>query len=265
MNDKTGYPECLCYVNKRRAADEYRFCGSERRDVYSLHYVVSGRGKVIIDGVEYGVEAGQSFIIYPYTTAVLMCDKNDPWEYKSIEIRALELSQNFAMTAFGRNNPVTPPLPKDIFEKAFDVVEGGNETDYQRCRSNARLLMLISYYMEYFPCRDNRKSNYVVKACEYIENNYRSTECSVKNTAEYVKLDRTYLYRLFKDEVGISVQEYINNFRITKAGLMLVDKRIAVKDVAFSVGFTDQMYFSKVFRKVKGCTPTEYRSRLKQM
>ena len=57
----------------------------------------------------------------------------------------------------------------------------------------------------------------------------------------------------------MSIIDYINNHRIAKAEVMLMDKNISIKDVAYSVGFTDQMYFSKVFKKLKNTTPTEFR------
>lgn len=259
MVNESKYSECLCFVNNHRLKEEYFSWGPGKRDVYSLHYVISGRGRLILDGVEYNVEAGQSFLVYPYVTATLICDLDDPWEYKAIEIRDLDLFPHFLQTAFRRNNPVTPKIEFDGFAKLFDVVEGGNKTSYLRCRTNARLMLLFSYYMEYFPCDSNEESFYVINAREYIEYNYRNTDCTVAKVAEHVKLDRTYLYRLFKEEVGMSVQEYINRYRIERAGSMLRDKNIAVKDVAFSVGFADQMYFSRVFKKIKGVTPTEFR------
>ena len=81
----------------------------------------------------------------------------------------------------------------------------------------------------------------------------------MQSVANHIKIDRTYLYRLFKEETGMSVIDYINNCRISKAEVLLIDENISIKDVAYSVGFTDQMYFSKVFKKLRGQTPTEFR------
>ena len=83
----------------------------------------------------------------------------------------------------------------------------------------------------------------------------------LKSVADKVQIDRTYLYRLFKEETGFSVIEYINNCRIGRACTMLNNTNVQIKDVALSVGFSDQLYFSKVFRKLKGITPTEYRKK----
>ena len=66
---------------------------------------------------------------------------------------------------------------------------------------------------------------------------------------------------VLKEETGFSVIEYINNCRIGRACTMLNNTNVQIKDVALSVGFSDQLYFSKVFRKLKGITPTEYRKK----
>ncbi|MCD8026526.1 MAG: AraC family transcriptional regulator, partial [Clostridiales bacterium] len=90
-------------------------------------------------------------------------------------------------------------------------------------------------------------------------NNYFDSESTVKRGADHVKVDRTYLFRLFKKETGSSIIDYINNKKISKAVVMLSDESVSVKDISVAIGFTDQMYFSKVFKKIKGVTPTEYR------
>ena len=71
--------------------------------------------------------------------------------------------------------------------------------------------------------------------------------------------DRSYLYRLFKDKTGVSVSDYITRTRISKAEVLLSNGSLSVKDVAYSVGFPDQMYFSRVFKKINGRTPTQFR------
>ena len=83
---------------------------------------------------------------------------------------------------------------------------------------------------------------------------------SVQQVADYVKLDRTYLYRLFKQQMGMSIVEYINRRRVSRAEVMLIDMQISVKDVAFSVGFSDPMYFSRVFKRLNGITPTKFKA-----
>ena len=114
--------------------------------------------------------------------------------------------------------------------------------------------------MEYFPKRESDFNIYVESALNFIERNFQNVHLSVQQVADYVKLDRTYLYRLFKQQMGMSIVEYINRRRVSRAEVMLIDMQISVKDVAFSVGFSDPMYFSRVFKRLNGITPTKFKA-----
>ena len=78
--------------------------------------------------------------------------------------------------------------------------------------------------------------------------------------AEHVGLSSGYLCRIFKEETGVSINAYINNLRMTYAGELLADKNSYIKEVAISVGFEDQLYFSRLFKRYYGVTPSEYRA-----
>lgn len=152
-----------------------------------------------------------------------------------------------------------PKFPLKVFFNILMSVMTTADTVYAACRTNGKVLILLSYYIQYYPSRKSTETDYIMQARDYIERNFRQVSCTVKSVADKVQIDRTYLYRLFKEETGFSVIEYINNCRIGRACTMLNNTNVQIKDVALSVGFSDQLYFSKVFRKLKGITPTEYR------
>ena len=72
-------------------------------------------------------------------------------------------------------------------------------------------------------------------------------------------INRSYLYTVFKDKSGISPKEYLTRFRVRQAKSLLKETALPVSAVAASVGYEDNLYFSKVFRRVSGISPTEYR------
>lgn len=112
------------------------------------------------------------------------------------------------------------------------------------------------------PLTDSPAEEYspeVTQALSYIQNNY-SRKISLASVAEHVGLSSGYLCRIFKEETSISINAYINNLRMTKAGELLRDKNSYIKEVAVSVGFEDQLYFSRLFKRYYGTTPSEYRS-----
>lgn len=97
------------------------------------------------------------------------------------------------------------------------------------------------------------------KAIIYIENNFREP-ISLTDIANAVNLNPSYLSRLFKKENGLSVTEYLTQFRLEKAKELLKDNSLRLRDVAEHVGYNDISYFSNTFKKYTGMSPTEYRT-----
>ena len=99
----------------------------------------------------------------------------------------------------------------------------------------------------------------VSQAISYIEKHYDS-KISLASIADYVGLSSSYLCRVFKEETGLNINTYINNLRMSKAVVLLGNKNSYIKEVAVSVGFDDQLYFSRLFKKYYGVTPSQYRA-----
>ena len=231
---------------------------------YGLFYVTCGKGKVLIDDNVYIVEQGQSFLLFPNTKVLLSSYNNEPFDLKWIEFMGSILKWITSKTLFSRSNPVLPKMPVDCIEKYFNIDISPDAPLYTAIRNNGIFLELLSYYLEYFPYVIEKDTDYVLRASEYIQRNHYNPELSVQMVADYIKIDRTYLYRLFKHATGMSVIEYINQCRIAKARIMLVDGSATIKDIAGISGFSDQMYFSRLFKKHTGKTPSEYRKSLKR-
>ena len=229
------------------------------RDAYGLYYVTKGKGKICVDGKEYIVSAGQSFLAFPFSNFMIAADKDEPWIYKWVEFKGAEAELLVSQTGFGKKSPIANKMPIDNLSSYFDMFSQDNNSLFKQCREVAKLFVLFSFYIEFFPRKTPENKSYTVIAREYIEENFQNVNCNVRKVADHVKIDRTYLFRLFKDETGISVIDYIRKCRIDTATKLLQNDQISIKDVAYSVGFSDQMYFSKVFKQVKGMSPTEFR------
>lgn len=74
-------------------------------------------------------------------------------------------------------------------------------------------------------------------------------------------LSVSYVCSIFKSETKQTVNQYLTAYRIQKAKQLLQDSRYRVVDIMLRVGFNNANYFSKVFRKLEGCTPSEYREK----
>ncbi|MCI6272019.1 MAG: response regulator [Erysipelotrichaceae bacterium] len=107
----------------------------------------------------------------------------------------------------------------------------------------------------------NSKHNNIVKSLEYIDENYNK-EINISSISEHLKVSESYLSHLFKEETNYTVLEYITLYRLSKACLLLKDPNIRIHEVASSVGYKDQRYFSNIFKKHLGVTPNYYKEKL---
>lgn len=103
--------------------------------------------------------------------------------------------------------------------------------------------------------------NYVREAINYLKEHFRE-ELNIKEIAARLGISDSYLSRLFKLETGHTFVEYLTNYRISKAIELLKDKRIKVYEVSGMVGYSDSRYFSMLFHKYVGLTPSEFRDGL---
>lgn len=97
-------------------------------------------------------------------------------------------------------------------------------------------------------------------ALEYIAEHY--SECiTISRLAAAVHLSESYFMNRFKEYVGLSAIEYISHFRIEKACKELAGTKKSVMEIAFECGFSNLSNFNRQFRRIAGCSPTEYRKR----
>lgn len=97
----------------------------------------------------------------------------------------------------------------------------------------------------------------LARALRYVEENYAGKITSAK-AAALCNLTTFQFSRLFKETYGLTFQEYVIRFRLREAGRLLKNPNAHVSDVAFLVGFNDPSYFTKVFRRYTGVSPSRF-------
>ena len=98
----------------------------------------------------------------------------------------------------------------------------------------------------------------IKKATEYIAAHF-AEEITLADVANEIHLNASYLSTLFKQVTGVSFKEYLNKIRIEEAQRLLLNTDYPIMHIAISCGFSDQSYFTKVFKKHTGLTPKQYR------
>ena len=97
----------------------------------------------------------------------------------------------------------------------------------------------------------------------FVDNHYRG-DCNLADVAEELKYDYTYLSKLFKEKTGMTYNQYLNQYRVSKASYLLNNKDMDVADIAHQVGYNSTRTFNWEFRKIKGTTPATYRRGLSE-
>jgi len=105
--------------------------------------------------------------------------------------------------------------------------------------------------------RSKKYSNSVSQAIEFIENNYNKA-ITLEDVAAQIHLSAVHVSRIFNNETGESIKSYLNKLRIKKAKSLLMTGKFRINEVAVKVGFEDSRYFSTVFKKYEGISPTDY-------
>lgn len=108
----------------------------------------------------------------------------------------------------------------------------------------------------------SKESSYtpmVIKAKQYIENNYFKEELSLEDVARDIKVSASYLSRVLKQETGTSFIDYLTQVRVKMAIQLMNDPSMKIYEIAERVGYNSQHYFSTAFKKVLGVSPVEYK------
>ena len=114
-----------------------------------------------------------------------------------------------------------------------------------------------------FHQNEGHYKNDVAKTIAYIEENYMH-RLTLASISANVNLSSSYLCRVFKSEVGTSITSYLNNLRIRKAATLIKEQDFSLKEISAMVGIDDQLYFSRLFKKCMGISPSEYGKKFHQ-
>lgn len=115
---------------------------------------------------------------------------------------------------------------------------------------------------EYLKSRFRTGNKRIERIHEYLMNNYKE-EINLEKLADLVSLAEGSLCRFFKQNVGITLFEYLNKIKVEFACKLLMDPDLSVFEVCLDSGFNNLSHFNKQFRKITGVPPLEYRKRFK--
>ena len=261
-NDFSRNLDAMIYTCGYETCKPSHSYGPVVRSGYLIHYILGGKGIYKTDGRIYQLSEGDAFLIRPNTLIYYEADRYHPWTYTWIGFQGLKMDEYFKRTSLLE----TPCFHYDrddrvrlCHEKMFEAY---NLPENRDLMMNSILYEYLYLLASKFPRKSippkEKKISYVEEALRYIEANYAHS-VNIQVIADHLNIERTYLYRLFKDITGVSPQEYLLDYRIRRACSLLKETDLPVSDIARSVGYGDALYFSRLFKQKKGSPPSEYR------
>lgn len=238
---------------------------------FEICLVLNGTVQVVSRKKALTAKEGSFFILNPYQPHELKTDA-------SALILSLQISPNFFSVYYPQIHNIsvsfcmetrhTSQIHQDIFQSMLRLayIYYSKETNYElQC---AGMVNLIFYQLlQIFPYDidpgnssiSQRNRNARIRAiAEYIDTNY-AQKLLLSDIAEQQELSLPYLSHFFKENFGVSFQQYVSKIRCEKARQLLLLTNDSLLDISISAGFSDPKYFNHSFREQYGCTPKEYR------
>ncbi|BCJ99905.1 putative two-component response regulator [Anaerocolumna chitinilytica] len=153
----------------------------------------------------------------------------------------------------------------DTFSYAQQAIRlGARDYLLKPCKAIEILTKLESFAVQKIKKNTALESekNYQVKMAKKYIKEHLTEELSLALVAERVGLSMAYLSTLFTQNLGCGFVDYLNQERINRACAYMHDGKMKVYEIAFKVGFHDDKYFSRVFKKVTGMSPSVYRQNI---
>lgn len=247
------------------------YWGPGVRDHYLIHLINDGKGKLLLNGSSWNLEAGDGFMVPPDVPVYWQADSNHPWSYAWVGFHGLLSAKALERAGLGIESPIFRSHGDILLAESLNELllaarneEAGNMTASGELMLTGRLYIFLSRLIALSPAtsftrgKEADKDNYVKRAMEYLSRHY-AERISIQGMSADLGLDRSYLSTLISKTTGMSPQSHLNDIRLSRAEFLMSNRQLSVGDIARSVGYEDPAHFSKAFRQKYGMPPTLFR------
>lgn len=250
-------------------AENHHVKRSEGIDQYVLIYCVDGCGWYTIGGKTYEVKQNQYFILPKNEPHEYGTNANGSWTIYWLHFRG----EHASIFAEGASKPIEINVAVNsrigdrlnIFEEILTTLQYQEDVEDLRYASSLLHHFLASMrYLRQFrrakQAEPNHDSNIniVDAAIHYMEENIENN-IKLQDVQKYVGYSATYFNALFKKQTGCSPLQYFNRMKMNHACKLLSDTNLRINQICYKLGIEDSLYFSRLFSKIIGISPSEYR------
>ena len=238
-----------------------------KKPLYTFHVILNGYGHIEFDNTKTTLGPGSCFLIPPNKTFIYKQDNEKPWEYVWFEfdgdaVPKLLANTNFAKEYFFKITYFNSVLKTiDYYKNIYTKRKKDTDTIYSTNFLLDIFASLINDCQRKIENTDlNKHELKIIKIKRYIEDNYNDPDLNIAIIANHFYFTQSYLTRLFKKYAKITPIQYLIKIRMEKASELLSQNNFSVLQVAESVGYKNQFYFSKEFKNYYGIVPSKYKN-----
>lgn len=230
-----------------------------KRDFHLFHYVLLGKGILVINKKEYRLSKGHIFFIPAHADAIYFPDKDDPWVYEWVGFNGSRVESYLEALNLSINHPIIVDKNKTYRPYFNSIVKRYVNNGYSDISSLGALYELFGEMIyEREGTQTMSKTSVTVQlAKDFIKNNYQ-TEISIEDIAKNANVTPNYLSAIFQKEENMTTKRYLTKIRMTQAMSLLQSGKMKVKDVSEAVGYPNQLHFSNEFKKYYGKSPIAF-------
>lgn len=249
-------------------------------DEMEIIYIKKGKGTITIDFRQYAVSAGTIALIIPGQLHSIEQYEQEKMEYENIIFHPNILiskktdncSNDYFLPLLAGTVSVPPLYTPDMpyYQEiascidANDDISKTNPAGYQLfIKSQLFMLFFILFnkcIQKEVPQKNFKSLEKMKLILKYIENHYMD-KITISDIAEETGLSQSHFMKYFKNTMGTSFIDYLNEYRLTMASRLLVSSDSSILDIASEVGFDNLSYFNRIFKKRFLQTPSAYRKK----
>lgn len=224
-----------------------------------VEYIISGEGTVVFGGKKYYPQKGDMYLLPPGRDHFYYSDSENPWV--KIWINACGPLIEKLLSVY---NPQNVVLFKnaDGYEYFTRIQRVAQDVDLTSKQKHEKASVIFHEMLQFLYKKSLKDTNKISKESriikEYIDENF-TQKITLKELSELVYLSESQVIRNFRRDIGKTPYDYILDLRIERSKMLLKNTRLMVKEIAFNLGFSDEHYFSYLFREKTGKSPTSYR------
>lgn len=228
-----------------------------RVPVNRLYLVKSGEGFLQTDAGMVLMQPGMAYLVPADTALDYRCDSYMEKIY--IHFNLFRQDRYDLFSSFTRIGVL--PLPETMYPQLLHCGAGSSIADALTVKQ--LFFELLTGFVDQYGFGHTQLPTYsehVMDAISYIHH-HLSAKLSLEEVAKGCFISRSHLTELFRTEVGVSLGKYIDDQLLAAAQLQLSKTRDSIQNISRELGFSDQCYFARWFKRAQGITPTEHRRR----